>query len=218
MLNKPKTRPKQAAKPEPKQQSKTGNKLINICSWNIRRGLLIREEELKEMIKTKNLNIIFLVETDTTSVNSENDYKVPGFKTIVQNKKKESDVTRVVCLLDEKWATHIIVRTDLTSPDFPSLWVELENDAGKNILCGGFYREWAPKGDKTVEAQVKSMRIFTGQMETASKENKSILILGDANLCSMKWDYPGFLHKQISDELRETLLQCGLELSQIGTT
>lgn len=69
--------------------AKTNPKQIRIASWNIRRGLLIREEELKSIIKTNNLGVIFLVETDSNSVNNETDYKLPGFKTIVQKKNKK---------------------------------------------------------------------------------------------------------------------------------
>ena len=193
-------------------------KTVNVCSWNIRRGLLIREEELKDIIKTNNLDVIFLVETDTTSVSVENDYKLPGLKTLIQNKENPTDLTRIVCLINEKMSEHTIIRSDLTSPDFPSLWIELENDSGRNILCGGFYREWAPKGIKSIDAQVKAMQIFTRQIETASKEEKSIIILGDANLCSIRWNSPTFLQKRISEELRETLTQCGITTVELGIT
>ena len=201
-----------------KDQQKTTKKGVNVCSWNIRRGLLIREEELKSIIKSNSLNVIFLVETDTNSVNTETDYKILGFRTLIQMKESPNDLTRVVCLIDEKMSDYVIIRSDLSSKDFPSLWIEMENACGKNILCGGFYREWAPKGDKSIDAQVKSMQKFTSQIELATKENKSLIILGDANLCNIRWDSPGFLHRRISEELRETLTQCGLTSLSLGIT
>ena len=99
-----------------------------------------------------------------------------------------------------------------------SLWIELINDTGRNVLCGGFYREWAPKGEKSISAQVTSMKIFTRQIETATQENKSILIMGDANLCNLKWDTQGYSYRKISDELRDTLTQCGLSEKKLGIT
>ena len=78
------------------------NSQVRICSWNIRRGLVIREPELKQMISTYSLNIIFLVETDTCAVNEENDYRIPGFKTLVQNKKDTTSPTRIISLVDER--------------------------------------------------------------------------------------------------------------------
>ena len=162
--------------------------------------------------------MIFLVETDTVTINNENDYRIPGFKTIIQNKKGDSLPTRIICLVNEKLAGLVLIRMDLTSADFPSLWMEVENPFGKNIICGGFYREWAPGGTNSIDAQVQSIQIFTSQIEKAASENKTILLLGDANLCCESWDSPGFLLKRVSDELRETLTQCGLSQPPLGVT
>ena len=111
-----------------------------------------------------------------------------------------------------------MIRNDLTSTDFPSLWVEIENEKGKNIICGGYYREWAPGGDKSVESQVQAITVFTSQIEDAVAEQKSVVILGDANLCAESWDSPGFLHKRVADELKETLSTCGLTCEKLGLT
>ena len=61
-------------------------------------------------------------------------------------------------------------------------------------------------------------QIFTRQIELAAQENKSIIIMGDANLCNIRWDSPGFLHWKISEELRDTLTQWGLSELLLGTT
>ena len=178
----------------------------------------MREAELTSIIQQNKLNLVFLVETDTNAVNNEADYKIKGFKTVIQNKNEESRPTRIIGLIDENLSSRTIIRNDLTSPDFPSIWVELENNQGANTVCGGFYREWAPKGIDTIEAQVKAMEVFTSQIENAAAENKNLILLGDANLCSEKWDSPTFTHKRISDELRETLAQCGLKHMYLGKT
>ena len=39
-----------------------------------------------------------------------------------------------------------------------------------------------------------------------------------ANLCSIRWDSPGFLHQRISTELRETLTQWGLSILPLAGT
>jgi hypothetical protein len=76
------------AKPNNKTNKQNGNKNreINVGCWNIRRGLLIREQELREIIRVGSLDLVFLTETDTTAVNNENDYVLSGFKTIIQKK------------------------------------------------------------------------------------------------------------------------------------
>ena len=193
-------------------------KLITVSSWNIRRGLVVREQELKEIINSNAINAVFLVETDTHAINSELDYQIRGFKTVIQTKNNSALPTRIICLIDEELSDQIIIRTDLTSADFPSLWVEIENDYGKNVLCGGFYREWSPSGDRSIEAQVNAMQVFTKQIENATTERKNVIILGDANLCSLRWDSPDFQHKRISNELRETVAQCGMSHMDLGVT
>ena len=41
------------------KNTKKTKKDVNVSSWNIRRGLVIREQELKEIIKGNSINIIF---------------------------------------------------------------------------------------------------------------------------------------------------------------
>ena len=36
-------------------------------------------------------------------------------------------------------------------------------------------------------------------------------MIGDANLCSDKWNNPKFIHQMVADELKSTIKQCGLE-------
>jgi hypothetical protein len=200
-----------------KKQETNPNK-IRMCSWNIRRGLIIRETELKLMISSYKLNIIFLVETDTSAINVETDYKIPGFKTVIQNKPSRESLTRIICLIDEELQNMTKIRMDLTSVGFPSLWVEFENPTGKNVVCGGFYREWAPRGNKAVQAQVEAIQLFTNQIETAASEGKTMVVLGDANLCCERWSSPMFQYKRVAEELQDTLTHCGLELCNLGTT
>jgi hypothetical protein len=190
---------------------------INVCCWNIR-GLLIREPELKEIIAQNKINLIYLVETDTTSILSEADFKIPGFKTIIQKNKESPSITRIICLVDEKLSSQIIVRMDLSSQYFPSLWVEVVNRNRANTICGGFYREWMPSGKNSIDAQITAMEVFTEKIERATAKNKAILIMGDANLCSQKWRSPLYKYRRISDELRETLAQCGLIQVELGPT
>ena len=45
-----------------------------IGCWNIRRGLIKREKEITTLINQHNLNVLFLVETDTFQITEEKDY------------------------------------------------------------------------------------------------------------------------------------------------
>ena len=42
-------------------------KQLLIATWNIRRGLVVRELELKNLLKEEKIDVIFLTETDTLS-------------------------------------------------------------------------------------------------------------------------------------------------------
>ena len=194
-------------------------KQVRVCSWNIRRGLILREQEIINLIKQNSINILFLVETDTNEVNVDTDYTIQGFKTIIQNKKDSQTPTRIICLVDEKLSNETTIRMDLTDENFPSLWIELDNNTGANTICGGFYREWAPLGGiRNIDAQIEAIEIFTDQIERAAAEKKQLIILGDANLCSERWNAANYTHKRIAGEIQETLIQCGLTQVPLGPT
>ena len=61
-----------------------------------------------------------------------------------------------------------------------------------------------------------ALKIFLEQIEKAAKENKSIIILGDANLDSEPWDKSEFIHRSLAEELKLALT--GLIMSNLGKT
>ena len=64
----------------PKTETK---KELTLGCWNLRRGLIKREHEITELLKRQNLDVLFLVETDTASIKNEKDYRISGYKTIL---------------------------------------------------------------------------------------------------------------------------------------
>ena len=185
--------------------------------WNIRRGLIKRELEITNLLTTEKLDIFFLVETDTNMIHSENDYKIKGYKTVFPLKDGNNLKTRMICLTNES-NDNIKTRPDLMDPKFPSIWCEEVREHEKNLLICGFYREWSHEGLKSNAIQLEAIKIFCGQIEKASKENKNIIIQGDANLCADKWSESDFNLSYLSDELIGTLSQCGLLIVNLGKT
>jgi hypothetical protein len=51
---------------------------LKIGCWNIRRGLVKRELELYELLKTENLDVMILTETDSNMIKSKEDYRIEG--------------------------------------------------------------------------------------------------------------------------------------------
>ena len=42
-----------------------------------------------------------------------------------------------------------------------------------------------------------------------------IIIMGDANLCTEKWNDPKFLKKKVANVLKNTLQQCGIRVHDV---
>ena len=74
-----------------KSKTVTKNSTTTIVSWNIRRGLICREAELKEILLKNRIGIIFLVETDVKEVNAPEDYIINGYSIVVQMKENATD-------------------------------------------------------------------------------------------------------------------------------
>ena len=192
--------------------------LTRIGCWNIRRGLVKRELELKLMLHEEKISIMFLTETDTKAIKSSEDYKIKGYETILQKRLEDNETIRVVCLVKVDMKDQIRLREDLMSPDFPSIWLEMTRNNEKGCIISGFYREWTRNGIRSEEEQLKSMEVFTKQMEQASMENKNMILMGDANICTLKWDEDNFRQKNIAMEIKSSLAQCGLLNMDIGNT
>ena len=68
------------------------------------------------------------------------------------------------------------------------------------------------------EAEEIGMNIFTSQLELSAKDKKHMLIMGDANLCSNKWNEENFLHKKLANQLIHQLDASGLKIVPVGPT
>jgi hypothetical protein len=123
-----------------------------------------------------------------------------------------------LALIKESRVNSIKIRRDLLYQKFPLIWVEYKAKNIKQTLISGFYREWSHNGSNSEESQLLGLDIFTLQIESATKQNKNVILMGDANLCSLKWETPKYKHKNIAKKLLDTLAQCGLSTAEIGIT
>ena len=60
--------------------------------------------------------------------------------------------------------------------------------------------------------------IFCQTIDQAAVKKQDCIIVGDANLCTEKWDDKDFLHKNVAEILRTSLDQNGLKVNNIGIT
>ena len=200
------------------QTLKETNNSLTICSWNIKQGLIKREEELKDMLKSECIDIVFLMETDNKNLEKESDFQVEGYKTVFHKRKDHTTMLRMMCLISKEVADTCLILDDLMSDEIPSVWIEIKEKDQTKTAIGAFYREWTHNGIKTEAEQMKNMGLFCKQIDKCSNKYNNSIILGDMNLCSEKWKEVNYIYKNVSSILINTLEQCGMNERKLGTT
>ena len=161
---------------------------LSIATWNVRRGLLKRENEILQLLLAENLNILFLTETDIKRINVCS-YKIKGYTTFMQSGEEDSDMDtiRIVALTKEDCDVKIEIRNDLMSASFPSIWLEIQDQRLSKSMIGGLYRQWSNNGIRSTALQVEEIEAYCEQINRASYPNCRMIITGDVNLDSEKW-------------------------------
>jgi hypothetical protein len=192
-------------------------RFVKIGTWNVRRGLIKRENEITYLLQKEEVDILFITETDTKWHNVF-DYKIKGFTTTLQAVKNNDDLVRVIAITRDGNGLKIETRQDLMLGTFPSIWFEIQDKNGSKSLIGGFYRQWSADGKLTVPEQVEQMEIFCNQINRAAATNCKIIITGDANLCSEKWGLDNYDRKSVAQPLQKCLEQNGIQIQNVGYT
>lgn len=183
---------------------------IRIGSWNVQRGLFRREAEIRDL--ANQFDLFVLTETDTTT----NTYFIPGFKTFFPSTNNK---TRVLILVKDWLAPHVQLMEDLMTPNFSSIWLKISTAIlGKAFNFCAIYREWSSEGDNSHSSQLDRINTFLQQVEKASSGDDGIIIVGDINLCSKRWDSHNYAHKLLSDRWREGMAKSGIEMLDLGLT
>ena len=161
------------------------------------------------MLKDESVDILFLTETDTCMLDTEQDYLIDGYKTIFPKRSMSGEKIRIICLISEEISGDFQIINENMDCDFPSIWIEKikkENNIETNSLAiGGFYRVWSHNGENSEASQLARINKFASQIEYATSKFKDVLIMGDANLDSNKWYDDKFLHKKVAQVLNDSL-------------
>ena len=83
-------------------------------------------------------------------------------------------------------------RPDLMNNQISSIWLEVGLPKKRKILICNTYREWGhlrqeDTSSHTVPEQLARWKIFISQWESAIREDKEVIVIGDINLDSLKW-------------------------------
>ena len=100
------------------------------------------ELELIRMLQNESIDVIFLTETDTRSLEKEESYGIKGYCTVFPERKTKTSKIRIIGLIKDSLMPGIKIRRDLMSEEFPSIWIEVNNFEHKPMLIGGFYSQW----------------------------------------------------------------------------
>ena len=168
------------------------------------------------MLIDEDISVMFFTETDSRSI--RDNFKIQNYDTFYPPKADAKDKIRIVCIARKDPAIQFKMRSDLMSSRFASIWIECKTAINKKILIGGCYREWTYGGDDSINGQKERLNIFIEQINKACDENDKVLILGDMNLCTKKWDDNNFRYKSLSVPLRSTLTANNLNIADLELT
>ena len=179
---------------------------------------MTRENELVDLLKTEEIDVIFITETDVRRGNVSS-YKIAGFTTQLQTCNSDEDQVRVVALVKEDLCLNLKLREDLMNTAFPSIWLEIQDTFKSPTLIGGFYRQWSNGTKLTIPEQVEEIEIFCDQICRAnSQTNCKLVITGDANLCADSWEEDDYDRKSTSQPLLRCLELNGIQVQKVGAT
>ena len=75
------------------------------------------------MLDSEDIDILFLTETDTKSIVKEKNYQIEGFTTVLQIRKDENSYLRIIALVKNHIWKDSVVRRDLMTDTFESLFL-----------------------------------------------------------------------------------------------
>ena len=144
---------------------------------------------------------------------------------LILSKTMENDqlqVSRVVCYKHHSLVGKI--REDLMSDQFSSIWLEVGLPGKRKFLVCQLYREWRYLGQPnrgehsaTVQEQMRRWVIFLDQWELALATGKEVIVLGDINLNSLKFDNAG-VNQPLVDAMMENIYPHGVVQCVKGAT
>ena len=192
---------------------------LKIVCWNIRRGIVTRELELKNLLKEEDIDIMFLTEVDTRAITTKNDYQVEGYVTMLPKIRDGGNIVRVLCLVKNEIQERVKLLEHFMSEDFSSIWLEYTDLLGAKTNIGGFYREWTCDGLSSESDQAKRLETLLHQFDLVTENCKRVIVLGDANISlkKIKKDSP-LKNKRVTELLMNKLEECGLISLDIGDT
>ena len=169
-----------------------------VCvAWNIRGGLIKRRKEITNLLKKERIDVVFLTECDIRHIGEKNPYNIEGYKTFYPLIENDESKIRIIGLVQEDLAQYMMIRHDLMSEAIATLWLQVTRSDGRRVLMCGVYREWDHEGRNSMSDQSERLDVLTMQLDKGTLDSKSVVVLGDINLCSNQWNEPSYRLKSV---------------------
>ena len=203
-----------------------GRSSYNIALWNCRKGLLDAEnrasEKMTEVMKfmdEQKLHILCLVESEFHGQQS----RVRRRQPLTESQIKTSlAVVGYKIILPQTWYVHgqarivMYVKEDVNvtvTPlareysDLPTLTCVIGMGKERKTIVNFFYREWSSgvSGLVGAEAQRERLRRQVQLWRNFQNNSHDVIIMGDANLCALKWEEEGYQHRELADFILDYL-------------
>ena len=203
-----------------------GRSSYNIALWNCRKGLLDAEnrasEKMTEVMKfmdEQKLHILCLVESEFHGQQS----RVRRRQPLTESQIKTSlAVVGYKIILPQTWYVHgqarivMYVKEDVNvtvTPlareysDLPTLTCVIGMGKERKTIVNFFYREWSSgvSGLVGAEAQRERLRRQIQLWRNFQNNSHDVIIMGDANLCALKWEEEGYQHRELADFILDYL-------------
>ena len=200
----------------------------NIGMWNCRKGLTNSENlptekivDVKEFLESNDLQLLCLIEADLHGATS----RVRRVKPLTGKEiEKNLKIENYKIILPQSWQHHgqarvlLYVRDDINlkvkplargDTDLPSVSCEIGVGREKKTRVNFFYREWTSgvSGLGDINSQTERLKRQIEHWKTLHTGGRDTIILGDANLCALKWEDENFQHKDLALQVQEYLLE-----------
>jgi endonuclease/exonuclease/phosphatase (EEP) superfamily protein YafD len=191
---------------------------ITLLTWNVN-GLLNQGSELTlvNLLEATGADVATITETELPHMSAT--FSISGYTTfypLAEGKVRAIILVRTTLAT----ATNARLATDLMDRSVQSIWVRLDAHVAHGggraanlgaLLVGGLYRQWRDGQESGLKMERDQLHILVGQLERATEDNKSVILMGDMNLNSARLGDPSYGRRGLLTEFVDATMAAGLE-------
>ena len=166
---------------------------ITILHWNKGSSFLHNKiDDIENIVESYKPHVLGLSEANLRKEDNQSEVQLSDYNlhTCPTINNPSHEVCRVVVYTHKSLI--IKPRPDLMSPWISAVWLEVGLPRQKKFLVCNVYREWGypnqpDKSSHSINEQKERWSQFLDKWELGIIEDKEITVLGDINICHMKW-------------------------------